>query len=107
MGQREPCRVQFAIASRVVSAYCIAPVFGSCDGRGTSRRGRPVTGRREGSAGRGVEASSVAFLDAVEDIEAVAAGVRRARDGGRVVDAVERGYQLGDSGGEGGGGAYL
>lgn len=44
MGHNEPCRAQLAIWSNVVSAYCIAPDFFSCDGKGTSRLALPVTG---------------------------------------------------------------
>ena len=84
MGHNEPCRAQLAIWSRVVRAYCIAPFLGSCEGRGTSRRRPPETGRRsldEVAAG----VIDVADLEDEDDIEAT--GAARTREYGIELDA--------------------
>ena len=87
IGHNEPCLAQLAIWSRVVRAYCIAPCFFSCDGRGTSRRIPPVTGRREPSCVAVATGSTeVAALGCDVDIDA--AGAARMRVFGRTEVAV-------------------
>lgn len=78
MGQREPWRAQLAIWSKVVSAYCMAPTLGSCEGSGSSRRTPLVTGRRPASPLMGV--MEVADFEEDEEMEAVGA-MRRSEDG--------------------------
>jgi hypothetical protein len=85
MGQSEPCRAQLAIWSRVVRAYCIAPSFFSCDGRGTSRRMPPVTGSRLASLLAVCGSRDVADFGGEVVIEA--AGAARKMAGGIVVVA--------------------
>jgi hypothetical protein len=65
----------------------MAPFLTSCEGRGTSRRTPPVTGRRpEGSEGEGSTScvSGVAAFRVDDEIEAAGA----MRDRGTVADAV-------------------
>jgi hypothetical protein len=79
MGHRDPWRAQLAIWSRVVRAYCMAPDLTSCEGRGTSRRRPPVTGRREASLIVEGMVGTVAEVGADDDI--MAEGVARRRSG--------------------------
>jgi hypothetical protein len=95
MGHNEPWRAQFAIWSKVVRAYCMAPFLGSCEGRGTSRRIPPDTGRRAESW-VAVGSREVADLGAV--VEMHAAGAARMRELGRTEVAIsdaqsERGWR--------------
>jgi hypothetical protein len=74
MGHRELWRAQLATWSSVVRAYCIAPFFGSWDGRGTSRRAPPETGRRVESW---AAVGSREVADLGEVVEMHAAGAAR------------------------------
>jgi hypothetical protein len=85
MGQREPWRAQLAIWSRVVRAYCMAPFFGSWEGRGTSRRMPPEMGSRVESW---VAVGSREVADFGEVVEMHAAGAARMREWGRTEVAV-------------------
>ena len=79
MGHSEPCLAQLAIWSSVVKAYCIAPSFFSWDGRGTSRRIEPVTGRRPASL---VAVGSRDVADLGEEVEMLVAGAARTKECG-------------------------
>ena len=65
-------------------AYCIAPLFGSWDARGTSRRIPPVTGSRF-DEGEG-DGSTSASADFFEEVVIEKAGTTSER--GRVVVAI-------------------
>jgi hypothetical protein len=93
MGHREPWRAQLAIWSRVVRAYCIAPFLGSCEGRGTSRRIPPETGRRVESW---VAAGSREVADLGGVVEMHAAGAARMRELERTEGAVSSGQLMVD-----------
>ena len=64
----------------------MAPCFFSCEGRGTSRRTPPVTGRRDPSFVTG--STDVADFGVV--VEIVAVGASRMSEVGNVVDAVAK-----------------
>ena len=80
----------------MVRAYCIAPFFGSCEGRGTSLRRPPVTGNLEESVTVGVAVIDVA--DFFEDEDRNAAGAARISETGTVELA---GNWVSNSGGSG------
>ena len=64
----------------------MAPCFFSCEGRGTSRRTPPVTGRRDPS----LVTDSMDVADFGVVVEMVAMGASRMSEVGNVVDAVAK-----------------
>lgn len=77
-------------------AYCIAPSFFSCEGRGTSRRIPPVTGNLDPSLTAGA-AGVIEFADFKVEDDKDAAGMARTIEKGAAVLAVESQSKCGES----------